>query len=88
MNEPLDLQAAIDSHSELAAYQALFPLGVCQNCPRPAQIEGLDGYGYCGVCAKALARQIIVAGAAARHCHTPAQRKARAKRRKARKANR
>lgn len=81
----LDLQSAIDTVQKERDYADLYPLGVCQNCPRPAEVEGYDGYGYCKGCARAIAKSILIVAASARHCSTPAQRKARAKRRKKRK---
>lgn len=64
----------------------LNPLGLCADCVRPAFVRCPDDLGRCRLHARQLAKAITVRANAARHCSTPAQRTARAKRRKARKA--
>lgn len=61
------------------------PLGLCADCVRPAALPCPDGFGRCRIHARMLAKAITVRENSRRHCSTPAQRKARAKRRAARK---
>lgn len=79
-----------DLRKELAGFhqQQAEPLGVCEDCLRPAKIPCLDGKARCALHAKQLASAILVRSARSAHCKTPKARKAKARRRAARKANR
>lgn len=85
--EPHPFVAALDAAIE-QVHHDLHTLGVCADCLLPARIPCPDGEPRCYGHARRLAQGIMVVKTRSRHCTTPAQRKARAKRRRKAKAAR